>query len=568
MSLKIGKSTEELPPESGVIRKGWHGRIRVALVYPNVYSVGMANLGFQRVYQLFNEAEHIVCERVFLPQDTQRQVALRSIESGRPLSDFDVIAFSISFENDYPNLLTILKKSGIGLRSSDRRPSDPLVISGGVACMMNPEPLALFVDCFLIGEAEAILPDFLRRLETGIQKAALLKILAQTVPGAYVPAFYSVTYQADGTLAAMIPPADVPQRITRVFPPDLAEHDTCSQILSGKTSFADTYLVEVSRGCPHGCRFCSAGYIYRPPRYRPSERLTACLVTASSLTDQVGLVGAAVSDLPDLNVLCEAAIDRNLNLRFSSLRADALSAELLSAMKKSGVKTATIAPDAGSERMRRVINKGLDENQILQATERLVAAGILNLKLYFMIGLPSETSTDVLEIVSLCKRIKNVFLSSSRAQKRIGEITVSLNAFVPKPVTPFQWAAMDSVSRIKSKIKTVRGGLKRIPNVRFQAEAPKWSYIQALLSRGDRRVSELLLAAHRCHGNWPQVLKAAQADFYALRSRDFDETLPWDFIDHGVDKDFLRREFKRALKGKSTAPCPVDDQCKVCGACR
>jgi radical SAM superfamily enzyme YgiQ (UPF0313 family) len=283
----------------------------------------------------------------------------------------------------------------------------------------------------------------------------------------------------------------------------------------------------------------------------------------------VGLVGAAVSDLPEIDLLCRTAAEGGLRLSFSSLRADQLSGALISALCESRVKTATIAPDAGSPRMRAVINKGLSESQILDAAQRLVAGGIPNLKLYFMVGLPTETMVDVDEIVSLCLRVKEVFLEASRPKGRIGELTVSLSAFVPKPTTPFQWAAMDEVPVLKKKLKRVQQGLKAVANVRVHADRPGQAYVQAILSRGDRRVASLLEAVHQNRGNWPQTLKTFQprGDFYATRTRREDEKFPWDFIDHKVEKDYLWREYQRAMAGELTAACPAEGGCVRCGVC-
>ena len=285
------------------------------------------------------------------------------------------------------------------------------------------------------------------------------------------------------------------------------ENPSCSSILTPHAAFADTYLIEVGRGCPHGCRFCAAGYIYRPPRFRSFLELERCIDTGKEITHKVGLVGAAVSDHPDIGALCRSANAKGIHLSFSSFRADALTPELLSALKQSGVKTATIAPDAGSERMRRVVNKGLTEQQILEAAENLVSYGIPNLRLYFMVGLPTETAEDLEATISLCKQIKHRFLQSSRARKRMGEITISLNSFVPKPFTPFQWSPMDEMRVLKNKIKKIKTALHRIPNIRVHSDIPRWAYIQGFLSRGDRRVAELLVHAHDSNGNWANALK-------------------------------------------------------------
>jgi len=559
--------------ETGVIRKKWNGRIKVALVYPNTYHVGMSNLGFQAVYELINTFEHVVCERSFLPDNhSGKTERITTTESGNPVSAFDLIAFSVSYENDYPNLLSILEKAKLPLRSKDRGIPHPLVIAGGVAFFLNPEPLASFIDCFLIGEAEAILPRFFDTVSHDLlarDRRSCLHTLARESPGVYVPSFYKAAYHSDGTLDAFEPISDVPDKVERQYVEDLSRISTCSPIITPDTIFDNTFLIEVSRGCPHGCRFCGTGFVYRPPRFRPFSLLKECMEQGASKTNKIGLVGAAVSDLPDLDKICGQEFETDARLSFSSLRADALTPELLSTLKKSKTKTATIAPDAGSERMRNVINKGISETDILNAAEQIVNVGIPNIKLYFMVGLPTETMDDVEAIVTLCKKIKHQFLKSSRAKKRMGEITISLNSFVPKPFTPFQWVDMDDVHVLKEKIKKVKNGLKRVANVRVHADIPRWAYIQALLSRGDRKVAQLLSLVNTNQGNWPKTFKSSpiNPDFYVLRERSLDELLPWDFIDHGIDKSFLKTEYKRALQGKTSPPCPMES-CNICGVCK
>ncbi|HIJ54793.1 MAG TPA: radical SAM protein [Deltaproteobacteria bacterium] len=561
---------EFIETEVGTIRKNWNGRIRIALAYPNRYHVGMSNLGFQTVYRAFNAFEHVVCERVFIQEpDESAARGPRSLESDRRLSDFDIIAFSISFENDYINLLTLLKQAGLPLRSKDRSPTHPLVIAGGVACLLNPEPIAPFMDCFLIGESEPLIPRFMEAFDPSKEKQLLLKELVREIQGIYVPAFYEIRYDKNGILSSFHPLADAPDTIQPMALKDSPVKPAFSCLLTPHAAFDDTYLIEVGRGCPHGCRFCAAGYIYRPPRFRPLTDLKQCIDAGSAQTRKVGLVGAAVSDHPDIGNLCRFVDGKDIQLSFSSLRADALTPELLTALKQSGVKTATIAPDAGSERMRRVINKGLTEEHILQAAENLVAYGIPNLRLYFMVGLPTETTEDLEAVVVLCKQLKHRFLQSSRARKRMGEITVGLNSFVPKPFTPFQWSAMDEVSSLKKKIKTVKTALNRVPNVRVYSDIPRWAYVQGFLSRGDRRTAELLVQAHDNNENWAKTLKASpiNADFYVYRERSTSENLPWDFIDHGIKKSFLKREYRRALEGKTTDLCKPDT-CNICGVCK
>lgn len=555
--------------EIGTIRKSWRQRISIALVYPNRYHVGMSSLGYQTLYDLLNGLDHVVCERAFLPDGKGTEnVRPVLIESGRPIADADIIAFSISFENDYPHLLTILDQAGIPLRSGERSARHPLVVAGGVACFLNPEPIAPFIDCFLLGEAEGILPRFFQVFEPGTDKQELLKNLARQVPGAYVPAFYHPRYHDDGTLASFEPLEDVPLKIKRVYLKNLDQVSTSSAVLTPHTTFDRSFLIEVGRGCPHGCRFCSAGFIYRPPRFRPMDQLKQTIDRGARLTDRIGLVGAAVSDLPQIEELCAKFTDQNVRISFSSLRADRLTPGLLSMLKKSDVKTATIAPEVGSERMRRVINKGITEKDILTAATMLVENGIPNLKLYFMIGLPGETGADIDAIIKLAKQIKHRFLTSSRARKHIGTITISLNSFVPKPATPFQWAAMDEVGTLKKKIKTIRNELKKVANLRINSDVPRWAYIQAMFSRGDRKVADILLLAHANKGNWAQTFKTApvNSDFYVLRERNLDEKLPWDFIDHGIKKSYLRQEYQRAKQGLTTPACQVDT-CRMCGVC-
>ncbi len=553
----------------GVFQKK-KGKIDIVLIYPNTYSVGMSNLGFQTVYRLLNEMDAVSCERAFLPDfDEKAGSEVRTVETNRLITEFDVIAFSVSFESDFLNLIAVVEKAGLPLQSAARGDPHPLVIAGGVACFLNPEPVAPFVDCFLIGEAEQLLPRFIDALDLASGKQDFLYRAACTLPGVYVPEFYTPSYHSDMTFRALTPNrADIPETVKRVFEKEISRTFSCTSILTPNTVFKNTFLMEVSRGCPHGCRFCSAGYIYRPPRFRSFSTLKQNIDMGKEKSRKIGFMGAAVSDHPDIGGLCQYAMDKGFSVSFSSLRANAFTPELISALKKSDIKTVTIAPEAGSERMRCIINKGITENQIYEAVKMVVQSGIPNLKLYFMIGLPWETTHDIEAIVTLCKEIKEKFLMESREKKRIGTITVSVNPFVPKPFTPFQWAPMNDVKQLNKKIEIIRDGLKKVANVRIQAESPRRAIVQGLLSRGDRRIADLLLLAVKNQGNWSKTFKETDLDigFFANRERSIDEFLPWDFIDHGIRKSFLVKEYNRAQREETSAPCPMKpcDQCGVC----
>lgn len=558
-------------PEKGAVKKGWRGRIRIALVYPNTYHVGMSNLGFQTIYGRLNERDDVVCERAFLPERGSGGGVpeIRSLESEKPLSEFDIIAFSIAFENDYIHVLSILKKAGLPLRSNARGNSTPLMIAGGVTCFLNPEPMAPFFDVMVVGEAESLLSRLIDHFDPDRDRMAFLKEMAATLPGIYIPSLYHVEYHDDRTIRSFSPVGDAPERVLRVYEKDLSTFSTATAILTPDTSFSETFLIEIGRGCPHGCRFCGAGYIYRPPRFRSLPVLERSLEEGAVRSSKIGLVGAAVSDLPCLASLCDMGEKRGLTLSFSSLRAEALTETLVSALKKSGMKTATIAPDAGSERMRAVINKGITEEAILHGARALVLGGIPNLKLYFMVGLPEESEEDLLAIPDLVKKIKAVFLESSRTQKRIGVIHVSVNPFVPKPVTPFQWVRMETKPVLKQKLSRIIHELKGVPNVTVTFENPGSSILQGILSRGDRTVADLLLKIVENNGDWAKSLKGLSKEqaLFALRERKVDEILPWDFIDHRVTKSYLHQEYQRALQAKETPPCDPS-VCVRCGACR
>ncbi len=559
--------------ERGAVVKPRGGRTTVCLAYPNTYYVGMSSLGFQTVYGLINGLPDALAERVFLPKPPERQwhektgKPLFAIESRTPVVGFEILAFSVSFENDYANVAEMLRLCKLPPLAKDRGPGHPLVLLGGISTFFNPEPIAPFFDSVIIGEAEEVLPEFLAAYNSmrGTDRAALLKSLSK-IPGVYIPSLYSPVYAGDGTIASFTPMPGAPERVARRVVADLDAHPAHSVILTPDTEFSDMYMVELSRGCGRHCRFCMAGYVYRPPRHRSLESVKADVLAGKELTGKVGLVGAAVSDYPEIAGLVEAFADLEIGFSASSLRADSLTPELVRLISK-GNKSVAIAPEAGSERLRGVINKNITEEQILHAVRTLIEGGVLNVKLYFMVGLPTETDEDVDEIVALAGKARDAMLSSAKKKGRIGTMTLSVNCFIPKPWTPFQWEPMEDVDTLNTKIRRIKKAFKGVPNVSVIHDVPKWAYLQAALSRGDRRLADVIVRASGGE-SWPRAFKAEGLDmaFFAGRSRGREELFPWDFIDTGIKKDYLLKERERAAKGKHTPPCKVG-KCKTCGVC-
>ncbi len=537
--------------EQGAIRKNTTGLIKAALVYPNTYAAGMSSLGFQTVYRLLNQMDGIACERVFLPDPEKKTRQAKSIESGFRLNQFDIVFFSISFENDFLHLVQLLGEAGIPLRSPDRNHLHPLVVAGGAACFLNPEPIAPFMDLFLLGEAECLVKPFFDVYEKQTDRASFLQTLEHALPGAYVPSLHT---------------DKKPFRIQVQYLKSLDKTATFTSVLTSQTAFKDAFLIEILKGCPHGCRFCTAGFIYRPPRIYPAKNIMACMDSASGKTDKIGLVSSAIADHPDIEEICTYGKDKNFKLSFSSLRADKLSDGLISVLSRSGVKTATIAPEAGSERMRAIINKKIKENDILLAAKKLVEAGIINIKLYFMIGLPFEEEVDVHAIVDLTKKIKSVFLDASKKKHKIGTITLSINPFIPKPFTPFQWAPMEKNKVLKQRVEIILQGLKKTANVKVNVESLRKAKIHALLSLGDQKTADILEYAFE--KGWSTSIKENEKYCHEIvyGKKPLLSPLPWDFLDNRIKKEYLAEEFKKAKKEKISASCPMMD-CSVCRIC-
>ncbi|MCK5403634.1 MAG: radical SAM protein [Desulfobulbaceae bacterium] len=563
-----------LKQETGGWKKKWKDKLPVALIFPNVYQLGMSNLGFQLVYDLLNRDPEVVCERIFFPEDSAHPL---SVESGRRLRDFPVVFISVSFEDDFPGLVQLLQLGGVEPFAKARfdadpfcNPGAPLVICGGVATFINPEPLAPFIDMFVVGEAEPVLPEIVDSLKGAAAhketRAKLLRRIAAEIPGCYVPQFYETRYNADGTIASVDAPDDLPPRISRIY----AEADSVaghSKIMSPAAEFSDIFLTELGRGCSRGCRFCAAGFVYRPPRLWPVETILAALEKRPDNVKRIGFLGMEMARTEDLEKLAAYILAGPCSLSFSSLRADAISEDLLLLLEKSDLKSVAIAPDGGSERLRTVINKNISEDDILHAAESLVRVGIQTLKLYFMIGLPTETMEDIEEMIALVMKIRTSILNVGRARGRLSNMILSINSFVPKAWTPFQFHPFAEAGELKKKLAFVRKQLARQPNVRIAADSPVRAMFQAMLARGDRRVGALL-AAKGIRRNWRQVCKThdLRPEFYARRARNQSELFPWEILDHGIDRNYLWAEYRKGLKGKTTSACDTT-RCRSCGVC-
>lgn len=565
------RARDLLGREVGFVRKPHHGRLRVALAFPNTYFVGMSNLGFQTVYRLFNEREDVVCERVFLPpkQELRSQLEagtpLVSLESGTPVGDFDILAFSVSFEWDYTNVLTLLRLARVPLLASERTPPlhhhrhhYPLVLIGGAVTFVNPEPLALFADIIAAGEGEVLIPSLADAVRAATDRDDLLQRLAAE-RGFYIPSFYDVEYASDGTIGDMRPRAGTgaPAIVQKAAVKSTDRLDPPSTtIFTPDTEFGSRLLIEVVRGCANLCRFCWAGYNYLPVRAFPADRILSIARAARVHSDRIGLVSIALCDHPQIEHILTELVAMGYSISPASLRLDDLTPPIVQLLAASGEKTMTIAPETGSDRLRRVINKTITNDEILEKADLIFSSGIENLKLYYMIGLPTETADDLAAICDLTVSLRDIMLTHARSRGHVGRVIASVNPLVPKPGTAYQWLPMERPADIERKSRELRAMVSGVDNVYFNIKSERHSFYQALLSLGDRRVAPVIAAAERNGGNWRAAVADAgiDADFYVFRDRSQDRRLPWDIIDGGLKASFFRTEFDKGLRAESTLP--------------
>lgn len=540
----------------------------VAFVYPNEYHLGMSNLGMHILYQMINGRGDSACERFFLPsrqhmkEHIKSKTPLLSVETQRPLADFAVIFVMLSFEMDYDNLLTVLDLGNIKLRAAQRNEREPLVIIGGPCATFNPEPLAEVADAFVIGEGEETVQKILDTIYSEPTKKERLEALTQ-IDGVYVPKFYEPQYDENDSFVGMKNLEPAPSKIKRQWVRNIDAYPHTSAIVTSETEFEDMFIVEVARGCGRHCRFCMAGYCFRKPRPRALENILSDIANRPERTKKVGLMGAAVSDHPQIKELTAYLAEKGINFSVASLRADTLDEQMAQALAASGQRTMTVAPEAGSSRMRDSINKGITEEHVYNAIELAAGAGMRNIKLYYMIGLPGEDDEDIEDMLAMILRIRE----KMDAVGNKGELVISVNGFVPKPFTPYQWAPLCNVRTLKQRFKLLNDGLKKNRHIKLITESLRETVVQSVLARGDRRIGEALLEAHTSGQNLKNVLKNQGTDAEELAESELavGQPLPWDHLDMGVTNEYLALELKRSEERKFTPMC--FDGCSRCGVC-
>jgi len=558
MSRDLRRRLEQLVEgEIGTVRKPHAGKLRVALAYPNTYYLGMSNVGFQAVYRFLNDEPDVVCERVFLPDRADRAEYLRTgtslmtLESGSLVRDFDVIAFSVTFEPDELNLIAMLDLARVPPLASERDGRHPLVIAGGPVTFLNPEPIAPFVDVVAVGEAEGLLPPLLDALRSASGRGDLLERL-EGEDGFYIPAHFEISYGADGPIARRRNTVAPDNRVVRARMAKGASREglrpPATYVLTAGTEMSMKFLVEVSRGCPTLCRFCWAGYNYLPRRSFEVERILEAARAARPHTSDIGLVSTAVGAHPEIVPLTQALKDLGFRISVSSLRFEDLKSDLLNVLVDSGERGLAVAPEAGTDRLRLSIHKRVPNREILEKTDMIFARGFENLKLYLMLGLPGERDEDVDGIVDLVEKIREQMVDHGRRRGRLGKLIPSVNPFIPKPGTPFQWCAMAPHAELERKARRLERALARLPNVELHVKSPRQERLQAVLAMGDRRLAPAMLAMARGEADLKRALTRSglSLDYFVHRPRPLDEILPWDHIDNGVKRELLVSQYEKA----------------------
>ena len=599
--LQIDKAARYIGGEVNAVMKNKEDvDIRFAMAFPDVYEIGMSNLGMMILYDMFNKRDDVWCERLFSPWTDldkimrEEHIPLFTLESQDPVKEFDFLGITLGYEMCYTNVLQLLDLSGIPLLAKERTEDDPLVIGGG-ACAYNPEPLAPFFDLFYIGEGEmvygALFDAYKANQKAGGSRQDFLLKAAQ-IPGIYVPSLYEVTYKEDGTIASFAPTADgVPEKVQKQLIIDMEKEYRAVEapVVPHIKATQDRVTLEIQRGCIRGCRFCQAGMIYRPTRERDVETLkeSARIMLKNTGHEEISLSSLSSSDYSQLkelvNFLIEEFHGKAINISLPSLRIDAFALDVMSKVQDVKKSSLTFAPEAGSQRLRDVINKGLTEEVILHGAGEAFKGGWNQVKLYFMLGLPTETEDDMKGIAHLAQKIAETYYEVVPKEQRKGkvQINVSTSFFVPKPFTPFQWAPMYTEQDFVEKAKVVKNEVRAQLNqrsIRYNWHEPDVTALEGFLARGDRRCADVILKAYEkgaLYDAWTEnfdydIWKEAMAEcgvdmtFYTLRERSLDEILPWDFIDTGVSRRFLEREWQRAKEGVVTENCR--QKCSACGA--
>ena len=573
MSWQVEKALDDLmAQERGAVCYPFGTRHAMAICYPNTYDVAMSNLGMQIIYREVNGREDWLCERAFLPDKDLMKVfdktgePLISLENRRPLSDFEILGLSVSFEMDYFNVPKILEMGRIPILAADRGDEATLVVMGGPVAFFNAEPLSPFVDVVLVGEGEHFIHSFLDAYgegkARGLGRHELLRYLAIHVPGVYVPSLYRHEYDDDGHVVRIVPEEGIPAKVERQW--HELDQPAETVIATPNTEFGAMYLIEIARGCGRHCRFCMAGYCYRRPRVRPLEYVKEAVLRGKRLGKKIGLMGAAISDYPYIDELVEFIRSQGLAFSCASLRADSITPAIVKGLAESGQKTITLAPEAGSKHMRDIINKGITEEHLLHSIDLATAAGIRHVRMYIMVGLPMETDDDIQGIVDMTRRVQQ----HMAAIGNLSRITLSINPFIPKPFTPFQWMAMTEKKVVEKRLNFLKKALKD-KQIELLIEPLRSAYIQGVLSRGDRRVGDLLVKAHEYGGvkGWKRAAKELHFDIkgFLYDQRPTDAVMPWDTIDTGLVPTYLTDELKKAETGEFTIPC--FDGCRRCHIC-